>query len=151
MLDIIYISSAVIIDRYRAFNSQMNPYLSVRGGWSLLNLLAVESLVVPVLVDWKKEPMFCRESKTVGGLFSSATTASISTEGNSGSSGVEADTFPLSTGGDIAVVGNARDEDALLSSEGRGLSSVVEVARADLPRSVALDTEENKLRPTARA
>jgi hypothetical protein len=66
-------------------HSQMKPYRSVNGGSLLLNLVAVRR-VGTALLDWKKEPRFRRERRTVGGRASSGTIDDSSTDGGGDSS-----------------------------------------------------------------
>lgn len=66
-------------------HSQMKPYLSVRGGSLLLNLVAVRR-VGTALLDWKNEPRFLRDRRTVGGRASSGTIDDSSTDGGGDSS-----------------------------------------------------------------
>ena len=131
----------------------MNPYLSVRGGSVPLNLVAVRSFVLPILGDWKNDPRFCRESSTVGGRLSSGTIDASSTDGSGASSVGVADDDPdcrSPVGGDTAVVGKGREDEILLNREGRAGSSPV-LVMALVPLSVALETDDSKLRPTAKA
>jgi hypothetical protein len=144
------ISSAVsVFDSMMAVGSQMKPYRSVRGGASLLNLVAVLSLAL--CVDKKKLPRFCRLSRTVGGLASSGTIEASSTDGGGVSSVGDTIADPArcsAIGGDTAVVGNGLVDDTLLSNDGRWWSSDA----VDLdPRSVAPDTVDNRLLPIAKA
>ena len=124
----------------------MKPYRSVSGGSVLSNLLAVASFAFPTLDDWKKDPRFCLERSTVGGLLSSGTIDVSSTEGRGVSSVGEVAGEPdTAVGGETAVVGNGRDDEIRWSNEGATGPSGL------LPPIVAFETDESKLLPTARA
>lgn len=133
-------------------NLQIKPYRSVKGGSDPLNLEAVRR-VGTALDDWKYEPSCWRERRTVGGRFSSATMDDSSTEGRSerlSSRDDELTAEPSPAGpADKAVVGNGREEEARLRRDGRigrlWSEPLIEYA---LARMVALDTEENRERPS---
>lgn len=124
----------------------MNPYRSVSGGWSLVNLVAVVNFALEL---WKKEPRFWRDSKTVGGLLSSGTIDDSSTLGG----GVSADGLSvpgewsgLGRAGAIAVVGNGLD-DARFIRAGRGVGRA---GAPSVPRpSMAALPCFRRVRPTA--
>lgn len=112
----------------------MKPYRSVSGGWSLVNLVAVESFGVPLRELVKKLPRFCLERSTVGGRLSSGTMEANSTLG--GGNG------PFTSVGVTAVVG-AR-ELCFVSSAGRLGAFASSMPIAALER-------EMKFRPAATA
>ena len=139
-----------------SINSHMKPYRSVKGGSSLLNLLAVGIRAGPTLLDKKKLPRFRRLNNTVGGLASSGTILASSTDGRGVSSEgevAEEEARCSGIGGDTAVVGKGREDETRLRREGRASVSVfAEGPAAGLaPRNVALDTVDRILLPTAKA
>ena len=121
---------------------QINPYRSVRGGSLLLNRLAVLR-VGPAFELWKKDPRFCLESNTVGGLASSGTIDDSSTEGGGISSDGEAAEVWFEITAVTAVVGKGRLEEARLSNDGRASSVMLPFD----PRMVAVETVERRLLP----
>lgn len=101
------------------------------------------------LFDWKKDPRFSRDSKTVGGLLSSGTIEESSTDGNGvfSKAGLPTAAEWLIAGEEgAAATENPCPEDPLLKRDGRA-SSPATLAPLLEPLMVAPVTDESNVLP----